>query len=250
MRKDKNIEMKIYELLGVKVFRKMVFGFRDILALPSTIKMSKEERKDYLYNTASLYNLGKVKSLEDVIEFKKQLVKNAGIRILNLLFCIPSFLIIIGGTAPLFISITILNCIVIHLYSIMLERYNCIRINQLIEKMTPRYEKQKNTIKDELRKDNSLLLEHTYKIVDKKDKETDVSFEDLIANANISQLQRYREYLAPFKSINQAIQTNEFCSDDQQVGRSMPMGKNKTLKIEFKNNRANNGANNLKPDAM
>ncbi len=31
--------MRIYELLGVKVFRKMAFGLRDIVASPLTIKM-------------------------------------------------------------------------------------------------------------------------------------------------------------------------------------------------------------------
>ena len=122
----------------------------------------------------------------------------------------------------------------------MLQRYNGIRINQLIEKMTPRYERQKDTIKKELRKDDSLLLEHTYKIVDKKERVTSITFEDLIANANIEQLEQYREYLA----INQAIQENEFYSDEQQVDVSMPMEKHKTLKLEFKNNKQNNGANN------
>lgn len=244
MKKNKNIEMKIYELLGVKVFRKMAFGLRDILSFPLTIKMSKEERKNFLYHTASNYNLGKVKSLEDVKKFKKQLFINAGIHIWALSVCLPNFLKIIGGTASLSTTIINLSCIGINLYCIMLQRYNGIRINQLIEKMTPRYEKQKDTIKDELRKDDSLLLEHTYKIVDKKDKETSITFEDLIANANIEQLKQYREYLAYFQRINQAIQENEFYSDDQQIDISMPMKKNKTLKLELKNNRENNGANN------
>lgn len=48
MKKTKNIEMKIYELLGVKVFRKMVFTFRDILLFPLTIKMSKEEKRNFI----------------------------------------------------------------------------------------------------------------------------------------------------------------------------------------------------------
>ena len=62
--------MKFYELLGIKVFKKMAFFIRDIVTLPLTFKMSKEERKKTLYNTASNYNIGKSKSLEDI---KKQL---------------------------------------------------------------------------------------------------------------------------------------------------------------------------------
>ncbi len=65
----------------------------------------------------------------------------------------------------------------------MTQRYNYIRMNQLIKRLTPRYERQKDAIKEELRKENSLLLDHTYKIIDEK--ETGISFDDLIANANI-----------------------------------------------------------------
>lgn len=58
MKKSKNIEMRIYELLWFKVFRKMAFGLRDILAFPLTIRMSKEARHNILYKSASNYNLG------------------------------------------------------------------------------------------------------------------------------------------------------------------------------------------------
>lgn len=230
--------MKIYELLGVKVFRKMAFSLRDILNIlkfPSTIKMSKKERKEFLYNTVynmvNNYNLGKVESLEDIKDFKKILFINAGIHICTSSLCFPYFLRIIGGTADLPIAIIDLTGIVINLYCIMLQRYNVIRINQLIKRMTPRYEKQKNTIKEELKKEDSLLLEHSYKIVDKKEKETNITFEDLIVNANIEQLKQYRDYLAYFQSVNQAIQENEFYSDNQQMDISMPIEKTKHTRI-------------------
>ncbi len=125
----------------------------------------------------------------------------------------------------------------------MLQRYNCIRINQLIKKMTPLYEKQKDKIKDELRKEDSILSEHVYKIVDKKNKETSITFEDLIANANIEQLKLYREYLICFQRINQAIKENKMDFESEQADISVSIGKNKTLKLELKNNRENNGTN-------
>lgn len=243
MKKNKNIEMRIYELLGVKVFRKMAFALRDKIWILFTLKMSKEERKEYLYHTASNYNLGKVKSLEDVKKFKKQLFYNAGIHIFGFLVLIPNFIIIIGGTAALSSTIITLIGGGINLYCVMLQRYNCIRINQLIEKMTPRYERQKDVIKEELRKEDSLLLEHTYKIVDKKERETSITFEDLIANA-IEQLKQYREYLAHFQSVNQSMQENGFYSAEHQVAVSIPMEKHKTLKLELKPNKKNNGAIN------
>lgn len=229
MKKNKSIEMRIYELLGVKVFRKMAFAFRDILRYPSTIKMTKEERHNFLYNTASNYNLGKVKNLEDVKNFKNELYINASIHIYALLSCLWSFMIAIDCNAPLSIMIAYLPLVGINAYCIMLQRYNCIRINQLIKKMTPHYEKQKDDIKEELRKEDSLLDEHTYKIVDKKERETSVTFEELLSNATIEQLKQYREYLAHFQDVNQF--------SEKQIDISMPMEKNKTLKLELKRNK-------------
>lgn len=129
----------------------MACGLHDVLVFPLTIKMSKEERKDFLYNTTSNYNIGKIKSLEDVKKFKKELFINTGLHLWALSLCLSNFLEIVRGTASL--SITIINLIGvgINLYCIMLQRYNCIRINQLIKKMTPQYEKQKEAIKEELR---------------------------------------------------------------------------------------------------
>lgn len=234
-KKDKSIEMKLYELLGIKVFKKMAFFVRDIVTLPLTFKMPKEERKKSLYNTASNYNIGKAKSLEDIKKFKKQLFKNAGIHIFALLAFLPSFIKIILGTASLSTTIIVLPAMVMNIYCIMLQRYNCIRINQLIEKMTPRYEKQKDAIKEELIEKDSLLLEHTYKIIDKKEKETSVNFEDLIANASIDELKKYRNYLAYLQIVNKVVQVNDLCPDKEEIDMSMPIEKNKTLKFEFKN---------------
>lgn len=235
LKKNKNIEMKFYELLGIKVFKKMAFFVRDIVTLPLTFKMPKEERKKSLYNTASNYNIGKEKSFEDIKKFKKQLFKNAGIHIFALLAFIPSFIKIILGTASLSTTIIVLPAMVMNIYCIMLQRYNCIRINQLIEKMTPRYEKQKDVIKEELIEKDSLLLEHSYKIIDKNEKETSVNFEDLIANASIEELKQYRNYLAYLQIVNRAIQVNDLCPDKEEIDMSMPIEKNKTLKFEFKN---------------
>lgn len=234
-KKDKSIEMKLYELLGIKVFKKMAFFVRDIVTLPLTFKMPKEERKKSLYNTASNYNIGKAKSLEDIKKFKKQLFKNAGIHIFSLLAFLPSFIKIIIGMVSLSTTIIVLPAMVMNIYCIMLQRYNCIRINQLIEKMTPRYEKQKDAIKEELIEKDSLLLEHTYKIIDKKEKETSVNFEDLIANASIDELKKYRNYLAYLQIVNRVVQINDLCPDKEEIDMSMPIEKNKTLKFEFKN---------------
>lgn len=132
-------------------------------------------------------------------------------------------------------TIIVLPIMFMNIYCIMLQRYNCIRINQLIEKMTLRYEKQKDVIKEELIEKDSLFLEHSYKIIDKKEKETSINFEDLIANASIEELKQYRNYLDYLKIVNRVIQVSDFCPDKEGIDMSMPIEKDKTLKFEFKN---------------
>lgn len=221
MKKNKNVEMRIYELLGVKIFRKMAFALRDKIKILSTLKMSKEERKKILYHTASNYNLGEVKGLEDVKKFKKEIFFNTKIHLLGILLLMPNFIEIIGGTA----SLSCYELIVggINLYSIMLQRYNCIRINQVIKKMTPRYESQKGEVKEEPRKKDSLLLGHTYKIVDKKEGKTNIPSGGLIANINIELLKQYRAYLTYLQRASQSVRKNVFYSDEHPAAVSMPM---------------------------
>lgn len=226
MRED--IEMKIYELLGIKKFKKMAFTLRDTLAIPFTYKMSKEERRKSFNNFASNYNLGKVRSIEDIKKFKRQLFFNTSIHVGSGILCLTA---LSNATSIPFI-IADISCITINLYCIMLQRYNNIRINKVIRKMTPRYEKEKNEIKEELKKEDSLLLNHSYKIVDNKNKETNITFDELINNASIEELKQYRSYLNYLKDFSNEIRKDESFNDNYSI--ELPVKKNKTLKLEIK----------------
>ena len=130
-KKEKNIELKIYELLGVKTFRKIVFKLCYISMIPFTRHMTREERYNSIYNTPSNYNMKKGHGIQDLRDFKKQLLLNAVIHLSALIACIPSFLNVIGGTATLFTTIATLFLVTINTYCIMLQRYNQIRIGQI-----------------------------------------------------------------------------------------------------------------------
>lgn len=234
-KKGKKIELKIYELLGIKTFRKMLFKLLYFSIIPITREMTKEERYNYIYNTPSNYNMKKGHGIQDLRDFKRKLLFNVGIHIFALIMCIPGFLKIIGSTASLFTTIATLFLIPTNIYCIMLQRYNQIRINQVIKKGEPREEVKKRKLKEELIKEDSLLREHTYKVVNKRNKEKDIAFEQLLENATYEQLKQYRDQLSYFKEINQMMEEqSSYYTQDEQLSISVPLQKNKTLKLELK----------------
>lgn len=234
-KKEKNIELKIYELLGVKTFKKMLFKLVYIFIIPFTRKMTKEERLNFIYNTPNNYIMKKGHGIQDLRDFKEELLFNAGIHIFALITCIPGFLNVIGGTATLFVTITTLFWVPTNIYCIMLQRYNHIRINQVIKKGEPREEAKKNKLKEELIKEDSLLNEHTYKVVNKHEKEKNITFEELLETATYEQLKQYRDYLSYFKKADQMMEKLQgYYTSDEQPSVSVPLQKNKTLKLELK----------------
>lgn len=206
-----DFELHLYEKIGIKHFKTFVLKLRDFLLSRSASKMTDEERHDFL-NSQSNYNIGKINSMEDVVKFKKMLYLNASIHSLAMIPCLFS---LINGINLFFILCTIIN-----LYCIILQRYNCIRVNKIIKKMTPHYERQRNEVKEELEKDDALLEEHTYKKVSRKN-EIPITLEEIINNSSIEDLKKYRESLKKYlEEENQEELDNTFGS--------------KKLKLEFK----------------
>ena len=238
-KKENNIELKIYEFLGIKTFRKMAFKLRDFLFLPFTFKMTKEKRHKLFYEEPSNYIMKKGNGIKDLQDFKKQLLINARIHLWFLLTCLPNFLKVIGGTASLSTTIINLSCVAINIYCIMLQRYNHIRINRVIKKMLPREEAKKNKIKEELKKEDSLLDDHTYTIVSKRDKEKNISFQGVLDTATYDKLIQYRDYLSYIKAYNQMLMGQQDFYESEEYSLSFPIKKNKSLKLELRTNRNN-----------
>ena len=86
MKKHEKIEMKIYEFLGIKYFKKLVIGLVDIIILLSTLKEFKtltlKEKIFKINHIKSNYFIGKINSMEDVKKFKTSLIFNSSIHIL------------------------------------------------------------------------------------------------------------------------------------------------------------------------
>lgn len=79
-KRRKNIELKIYELLGVKVFKKITLVLYKVIGFYSTIFMSKEKQNKY-YSSPSNYNIARGHGLQDLRDFKKMLLLNTSIHI-------------------------------------------------------------------------------------------------------------------------------------------------------------------------
>lgn len=243
-KKEKNIELKIYELLGVKTFRNILFKLVYISVIPFTHEMTKEERHKFIYNTPTNYTMKKGHGIQDLRDFKKQLLLNAGIHIFALISCIPNLLNVIGSTASLFTTVTTLFLVPLNIYCIMIQRYNHIRINQVIKKGELHEADKKSKLKEELIKEDSLLREHTYKVINKREKEKDVTFEKLLETATYEQLKQYRDYLSHFKEGDQMLKEYQsYYTLEEQHSISVPLQKNKTLKLELKSRKQDESFN-------
>ena len=106
MKKNNNIEMKIYEILGVKIFRKIVLKISDFCLKKL---LTKEEQEDFSKNTTN-YKMGKVSDLDDIKKYKKQMYFNAIIHIIGTFLGLLTFSYKIGFFNTLFniISFSIL----------------------------------------------------------------------------------------------------------------------------------------------
>ena len=131
MKKGQKIETKVYELLGVKLFKKATFKLEEIIH-------RKDKGKNINYHIKNSY------SIESVNDFKKFLYYNGTIHVKNVIVgsAILLTLILFFNNPIAIVPISILT--IKDLYCIMLQRYNWIKINDFEERLTSRKEKKIN----------------------------------------------------------------------------------------------------------
>ena len=219
----KNFEMKTYELLGIKYFKKIVLGIVYISIIPITRNLTKEERIKFMQNNKTNYSLGKGYDLQKLRTFKKSLLFNASIHIYSLISCIK----FLSNTFSIFAFIIL----ILNIYCIMLQRYNHIRINNVLKKYEPIEHKKKKDLKQELTKKDSLLKEHTYKII-KNNIEKEITINQFIEKLTLQELRRLKIYLDESISYNK----DNNSENKDYIHLDSTTFKRKKLKLEFKNN--------------
>ena len=205
---NKSIELKIYEKLGIKFFKKFVINLVCFICAGAYIskKKSKEEIKFEIQNTPSNYFIEKKNGIEGLKKFKKKLFFNALVHIIAGIFSISAIgagLIIPGIIA------TILN-----LYCIMLQRYNYVRINNTIAKLEHIDKKQRTKLKEDIKK-NSIESEITRrKIKLTSIKEEEINIDELLNLLTLSQLKTLRNEIISFDSSYTDIFYTSIYSDN------------------------------------
>ena len=227
----KKTELKIYEVLGVKVFKKVIYKIHDLCVLPFTILMSKKDRKEFLKNPDN-YNMKKGHGLQDLKDFKKMILLNTSIHTFGLFVCIPNFINVISGTATISATIINLSCIIINCYCLMLQRYNNIELNRIIKKMEIRDKNRKIKLKEELINEDYLLNEYSYKIVNRRNKEETISFDKLLETLTYNQLKEFRNNLLYLKELSIY---QDYCNSEDNLNIEIPIEKKKVLKFKPQN---------------
>lgn len=230
------IEMKLYEILGIKTFRKMAFDLLYWIALIISLG-NKEKAKDIVYNIPSNYVMKKGNGLEDLRDFKKMLLLNTTIHVMILSYFVPNFFKIIEETASIPTTIFNLTAISINLYCIMLQRYNNIKINRILKKGEIKEHKQKEIILEELRQEKEITNDLTHIIVS-DNKEKNITLEEFLQTATVQQLKEYKKELEGIKAYYDYLQKcSEEIDYDIPINGKIFLEKDKRLKLEFKSKR-------------
>lgn len=204
MKKKRYIELKIYELLGVKQFKKFVIGLIDTICTPFVFDVPKDKRKDKIHSSVFNYYMGNIKDFTKIKKFKKWLIFNAALHIRALWNLTPNFAEIIVGDATTSTIVITSVATVINLYCVMLQRYNWVRIKKATQTIKPYYEKEKNSLIDELQKECLSLGEKSYRIMNARIvkptgwKEI-TSFDELVSTSSLNDLRLYRDRLKAYK---------------------------------------------------
>lgn len=131
---EKTKEMQFYEAIGIKQFRKMAFGLCKAIWFPLALIRQPKNREAFYQENIINYYMKKGKDIKKLKDFKKMLLVNAGLHIysiIDIMKDVPAY-VKVGLTKE---EIAVLAIAMgINTYCIMLQRYNQLRINQVIKK--------------------------------------------------------------------------------------------------------------------
>lgn len=242
MKKINDIEKKIYEILGVKLFKKICMFIYDVIYKTISLSVPKQYRKEFLKSKETTnYTIGSIKDIEGLKKFKKELLFNGFVHTCGIIICLDFIGLNIFGETPSIAGVVFnIAFLGVNTYCVMLQRYNYIRIKKAIEKAKPKYEAEKEKIREDLRKSDTYLLDkdfqkHAYKIII-KGKEKEFDLEKNMAKANLEQLRLYRKLLMTLDLMKEDAFVDKKLINEEQVDFSVELNNHKSFKLEVYNN--------------
>ena len=198
MSNKKKLELKIYEFLGVKQFKKAVFMLEKII-----------HKRDKGKNIN--YHIKNSNDRESVDSFKKYLYYNGFIHTKNLITGIPIIVFAILCGQNLLFLIPLILFLIKDVYCVMLQRYNWLKISEFEKKLEIRDEK-----KIDLSQKNFAKKEIKIKMIEK----------DVSSDIMIEKLQLLRSYLLE--------KSNDMCKIDNNFVDMVNESKTKKRILENK----------------
>ena len=221
-----DLELKIYEKLGIKKFKDFTFKLREKFLQFFINDKDKEEQERILKHTPDNFVMSKGNGIADLLDFKKSILFNTSLCITSAIVSIPFITTTLLNNPNILEMLTIVGFITFDTYNIILQRYNNIRINNAIEKMKPLEEKRKNPLKEDLKKEKTLTKDYNYKIIKSKNKEESITIDEILENANYKELKLYKEHIKLLKAIKDFSDKNPNSSG---LNIKLPTDYNKTL---------------------
>ena len=222
----KNLELKLYEKLGIKKFKNLTFKLREKIITPFIENKDKEEQERILKHTPDNFVMSKGNGIADLLDFKKSILFNTSLCITSAIVSIPFITTTLLNNPNILEMFAIVGFITFDTYNIILQRYNNIRINNAIEKMKPLEEKRKKPLIEELKKEKVLTHDYDYKIKNSKNKEEDTTIDEILEKANYKELKTYKECISQLQSIKKFSDENPLASG---LNMQLPTDYNKTL---------------------
>ena len=182
MKKSRKIEIKVYELLGVKLFRKAAFRLEKIV-----------HRKDKGKNTNYHIQKNEVNSLG---EFKKYLYYNGAIHTSNLIRGIPLLALMFLLNFKT-LSIIVLSALLLKdAYCVMLQRYNWLKLSEKEEiiksKKALKVINNCNQYKELLCKLADINCEHQNTVIQREQTINNYSFAEVQENSKVKVRKKIR----------------------------------------------------------
>lgn len=224
MKKREEIEMNVYEKLGIRKLIKISNKLDQLakkVVIALTPKSKKEAKKEKLEYCRRFFPDERV---EGLLRFQKNASFNTKSGLLFAAIYVLGALIYLQY-APLAYSIVFAVGIALGLSSAAINRYGRLKAKKIEEKWHKKYENQKEDVINDIMTTNKKLGHPQVEIINKNNRLKQTSLCEVTRNAELLELQGYNNYLnfyAEAYQNNEPLPVMDYSKEDGAVLRLVP----------------------------